>query len=54
MSVTSAALAVSTVSDVPTAGEESYFTVFAGGEAFGNGTAQAIQRRRVGGFGPCQ
>lgn len=35
MSVTSAALAVSTVSDVPTAGEESYFTVFAGGEAFG-------------------
>lgn len=31
----SAALAVPTLSDVPTAGEESYFTVFAGGEAFG-------------------
>jgi purine-binding chemotaxis protein CheW len=31
----SAAAAVQSVSDVPTAGEESYFTVFAGGEAFG-------------------
>lgn len=31
----STAAAISTVSDVPTAGEESYFTVFAGGEAFG-------------------
>lgn len=31
----SAAAALSSTSDVPTAGEESYFTVFAGGEAFG-------------------
>ncbi|WP_291174560.1 chemotaxis protein CheW [Hyphomicrobium sp.] len=35
MSSMSAAVAVSALSDVPTAGEESYFTVFAGGEAFG-------------------
>ena len=28
-------IGVQSVSDVPTAGEESYFTVFAGGEAFG-------------------
>lgn len=35
MSNMSAAVAVQSVSDVPTAGEESYFTVFAGGEAFG-------------------
>lgn len=35
MSSMSAAVAISPVSDVPTAGEESYFTVFAGGEAFG-------------------
>jgi purine-binding chemotaxis protein CheW len=33
--MSAAALAVPTLSDVPTAGEESYFTVFAGGEAFG-------------------
>jgi purine-binding chemotaxis protein CheW len=31
----SAAAALPSTSDVPTAGEESYFTVFAGGEAFG-------------------
>ncbi len=31
----SAAPALQSVADVPTAGEESYFTVFAGGEAFG-------------------
>lgn len=31
----SAAHALQSVADVPTAGEESYFTVFAGGEAFG-------------------
>lgn len=31
----SATYALQTVADVPTAGEESYFTVFAGGEAFG-------------------
>ncbi len=31
----SAAAVLSSTSDVPTAGEESYFTVFAGGEAFG-------------------
>jgi purine-binding chemotaxis protein CheW len=30
-----AAQATQSVADVPTAGEESYFTVFAGGEAFG-------------------
>ncbi|WP_333793817.1 chemotaxis protein CheW [Hyphomicrobium sp.] len=35
MSTMSAAAAVPSVSDVPTAGEESYFTVVAGGEAFG-------------------
>ena len=31
----SSSMGVQSVSDVPTAGEESYFTVFAGGEAFG-------------------
>ncbi|WP_072395255.1 chemotaxis protein CheW [Hyphomicrobium sp. CS1GBMeth3] len=31
----STAVAIPSASDVPTAGEESYFTVFAGGEAFG-------------------
>lgn len=31
----SSGMGVQSVSDVPTAGEESYFTVFAGGEAFG-------------------
>jgi purine-binding chemotaxis protein CheW len=31
----SAAQAVQSAADVPTAGEESYFTVFSGGEAFG-------------------
>lgn len=35
MSTSSAAVAIPALSDVPTAGEESYFTVFAGGEAFG-------------------
>jgi len=30
-----AAPAIQSVADVPTAGEESYFTVFAGGDAFG-------------------
>lgn len=35
MSSMSAAVAIPSVSDVPTAGEESYFTLFAGGEAFG-------------------
>ncbi|MGE0025177.1 MAG: chemotaxis protein CheW [Hyphomicrobium sp.] len=35
MTTSSAALAIQQVSDVPTAGDESYFTVFAGGEAFG-------------------
>lgn len=29
------AVAIQSTADVPTAGEESYFTVFAGGEAFG-------------------
>jgi purine-binding chemotaxis protein CheW len=35
MSSMSAAAILPSASDVPTAGEESYFTVFAGGEAFG-------------------
>lgn len=33
--------AAQSLSDVPTAGEESYFTVFAGGEAFGLSVLQA-------------
>lgn len=36
-----AAQLITNVSDVPTAGDESYFTVFAGGEAFGLSVLQA-------------
>ncbi len=39
--MSSMSAAVQMVSDVPTAGEESYFTVVAGGEAFGLSVLQA-------------